>query len=380
MADEATDAKTAGEAEGGQQETQVQQQDDSQQDAIASDISADVNLFGETVYTKEQLSGAEGPPEGAATDEGGNKGEVSQPSGERKTETSPPSDGKKPGDDSQTPSSETKKEDEQHQKPPEGYVPSQALREERLKRQSEQRQREILLSENKRLISEIEQLRQQGQPATQRPGNETITEEKDEFKVLTDEEFDSLLEEDNAAATRYLRALSKHKDQENQRERERGQQEQQKQGMMTIIQNAMEQIEKAIPGIYDEENDINTRLIDYAETHGMDVDYLMMLTNPATKIVTPDGKATYLMGRGAATLMQMLHSAYQDRQNIEKTLREAVTNEVTAELMKKFKDTGGGGGLGDLSRTGSEEISGGALTEADFARMTPEQVRKALGG
>jgi len=138
-----------------------------------------------------------------------------------KTATDQPKDGEK------TDSEEKPKDGE---KPPAGMVPIAALHEERGKRQS-------LQSEIQTLRSQLA-ARKAGLPEN---GEESVLPK--DFKVLSDDEFTELAEDDPAAAVIYQRHLTKHVEQKTAREsQERYEQE--------AINRTFDEMGKIVPGLF----------------------------------------------------------------------------------------------------------------------------------
>jgi hypothetical protein len=103
-------------------------------------------------------------------------------------------------------------------------------------------------------------------------------------------------------------------------------------------------------------------------------------------------KAPMFLGDGAAAVVEFIHNMFKvkgqetDQAAMEKSITEKVTKEitgkVTAELMKKFKASAKDGSsfksLGDAP--GSMDITKDRFSEKDFAKMSEEEQRIALGG
>lgn len=277
---------------------------------------------------------------------------------------------------------DSKEEDTEKEetKAPVGFVPKGALQEEREKRKQAQ--------------AEIDRLRQQLE--SKPPIEELKPEEKQkellksvglpaDFKILSESEEDALMEEDLFAYNKYQRALRKverasHETAEKQRveaeiSAKTGQ----------VVEGAVRRMETAVPGIHDPESEINKNLTEFATSHGFDAEYLNALTDPKTMFLPANGKAPMYLGDGAAALVEFIHNTFkaQDQTLNRAAMEKEITEKVTTELMKKFKSPGSDSktfkSLGDAPGS-TPDIVGGKFSEKDFAKMTAEEQRVALGG
>lgn len=166
-------------------------------------------------------------------------------------------------------------------------------------------------------------------------------------------------------------------------------------------------MEKLVPGITDSQgSDVNQQLSDFAVTNGLDVEMLRAMTHPGTIIYPPGGEPRYVED-GAAYFALFLKNAH-DRSDssgeitdevkekikaeLEPVLREQIRKEEVEKVMQKLKAGKGEAEGEDFSSLG--DIAGGTgeaeeefllnsetnLTEAQFAKLTPAQQRKYLGG
>ena len=281
--------------------------------------------------------------------------------------------GKKEGDGDNADAEGKKKEgegDDGQKKPPEGYVPYQALSEERGKRQA--------------LSQKLADLQADYDDLKARVGDVSGTgegEEGGEFKVLSDTEFESLLEDDPQAAIRYQHKLARY-------QREQMTLSRRKADEQALISAAAGRIQQIIPGIYDEGSNAGEELGNFAVEHGLDPHFLTLLTDPRTKIIAPDSKGAVLLGEGAASVVSLLASlrgklSESDPKVIEEKAREALREEITAEVMKKLK-----GGENQPSR-GVLDVPGDAgdapstnrvMSEEEFAKLPAAEQERLLMG
>lgn len=203
-----------------------------------------------------------------------------------------------------------------------------------------------------------------------------------DFKELTDDEFKELVASDYAEAQVYLKDLAdyreaKRADTDMQRQRNAAKTATQRQ-IATVINTSREAMAKEVPGLFDENSDVNDKLMAFAESNGMDVDLLVALTDPGTFVVERGAKAGKYVGGGAVAALRFLNNLYQAETKMEARLREEITN----ELVTKFKiDAGVFRSLGDTpSTTTTPDDTGQLITEDQMRNMSEDDKRKALGG
>ena len=146
----------------------------------------------------------------------------------------------------------------------------------------------------------------------------------------------------------------------------------------------------AVPGLYDTDNDVNRKLSDFAAEKGFaDVDGLALITDPRTRIISPDGGPPQILGETAANLVIMLNTLFQEvatprtPTEVEKALTERIRAQVTKEVMSKIKQPAGAEhkSLGDIpGDAGDDATLMRAMTEADFAKLSEADQRRYLGG
>jgi len=326
------------------------------------------DFFTDEGVTEAELMGSD-PEEEAKAGEEADKTEAGDEKagseGEGAAKTEEDAD-KAKGDDSgqdDTATAKPKEEDADGtatKKPPEGFVPYQALSEERTKRQALTQQLADLQAENESL-----------------KGEEGDAEKAEEFKVLSDDEFDELLEDDPQEAIRYQHKLQTYqREQANKAAQEDIEAEQ--------INVAASMIQQIVPGIYDEGNKAGEELGDFAVENGLDPHFLTLLTDPRTKVTAAGSKGAVLMGEGAASvvsLLSTLRTQLSDPDAQREAIKESLREEVTAELMKKFKGGSASPGVLDVpGDAGSIPNSGQVLSEEEFGRLPEAEQEKLLSG
>ena len=354
-------------------------------DELSAETVGAKSLFGEVAPTEAELTGLE---EGESSEtkeakaEPGTKEEKaaeSQPKGDKKAE--PAKTDKKAEDakaleakaEADAKAEAEKKPEPKDVKPPEGYVPHAALHEERIKRQE--------------LADELRGLQEKVSKMEQEP-------EEEAFKILSDEEFDELAEEDPVEAVKYERALNKHlREQEAKKVEADARQKRHGQDNL-VVKQSFERMEKAVPGIHEEGNTINQDLSQFAIDNGFEPDFLQAMTAPGTLILPPGAKSAVLLGNGAAGLVEMIAklrgvSETSDpakiraevKTEVEKELRESITK----ELITKFKQGSIGSeafeSIGDVPGASGDApvLFSGNLDEKRYANMTPKERERALG-
>jgi hypothetical protein len=244
----------------------------------------------------------------------------------------------------------------------------------------------------KQLQTEHEQLRQQlsgKEPAKEVAPEDTTkailkaTGLPEDFKVLSEAEEDAMMEEDLFAYQKYQRNLRKYdKAASDLTSKQRIEQEIATKAS-TVVEGAVKRMEAAVPGIHEKDSEINKNLTEFATSHGLDGDYLNALTNPQTMFLPPGAKEPMYLADGAAALVEFIHTVFknQDQTLNRAKMEKEITEKVTGEVMKKFKAPDKKStykSLGDAP--GSMDMGKGKFTEKDFASMTEEEQRVALGG
>lgn len=292
----------------------------------------------------------------------------------------PPKD-KPPEEKSEKPEKELEKKEEpakeeldkdepDKEKPPSGFVPLAALHEERGKRQY--------------LSQEVDGLRQEILTLKETPKGT----KSDGFKVLSDKEFEELLEENPTEAILYDRQLRVHEAGEVRKSDVQRADE-------AIINESTRAMREAVPQIYDPGSTINDDLTKFAVEQGFDEQYLPVLTDPRTKIIPPGSDEPVLLGNVAVGQVKMLYNLYKrgdnsDRAAIDEEIAAAVkkdrketTDRVTKEVMAKFNATPSQEyhSLGDIPGSGDEPFDVSKdLSEKQIDDLPEAQRRRYLGG
>lgn len=333
----------------------------------AKERPTDQKPFFEEEVSEAELMGEEAPPEEEAKEKPKDE-EVATESG--KPEEKPQ---EKP---------EEKPETGKDEKPPTGYVPKGALAEEREKRKEAQQEIERLRKELEGKKEEIpaerekELLKSLGIP--------------EDFKVLSEDEEDALMEEDLFSYNKYQRNLRKYE----RATVDVAQRQRIEKDLVAksdqIVSGAVRRMEEAVPGIHEENSEINKNLTEFAVSHGFDAEYLNALTDPKTMFLPAGATSPMYLGDGAAAVVEFIHGLYRSssdnksQEKLEKEVTERLTKEiterVTADLMKKFKTSGKETFKSLGEAPGSMDVSTGKFTEKEFSKMTEDEQRAALGG
>jgi hypothetical protein len=307
------------------------------------------SLFGETVSDAE-LMGEETPPPAST--------ETATPapkSGEKPTETPPPAA-------------------EEPKTPPPGFVPLAALHEERGKRQA----MATRLQELEATVETLKAGKTAEPPAPEAPAPSSVPED---FKVLTPQEFKDLAESDVVEAQIYQYNLNLYKEEQVARQAVTEGTKRVQEQVSRIIESRYSEMEQAVPGIFDNESAINQALTEFASTYGMDATILGTFTDPATRIVQPDGKVVVL-GKGAVQMLSMLHNLYQGTKP-DPTKDQKLKEQGAAEVLKKINDTSAGyRNIGGTPPGGSSVPTDFSknLSEAELSKLSPQEQERYLQG
>lgn len=281
-------------------------------------------------------------------------------------------------------------------------VPLAALHEERTKRQA--RDAEIAQERGRRISLEAENaaLKQRVEATPVTP--ETPPEFAD-FKVLTEDEFTELANEDTLAGQRYLLKLAnfqdwKRNDQVKQETQHRQIVENNRRAA-SIVQASIDEIAASVPGIYEtvvvqgpdgqtvEKCPVSDALVEFAESNGMDIGYLSAITDPATRliIVGRDGKAqTLLAARGAASLLKglyQLHTKINGNASEVAKLAQDKAGQIIADKMRQdtgFRSIGDSPGSGEIPNDSTKVYSEDELFKMRQEEGGDAKRRQYLGG
>jgi hypothetical protein len=337
-------------------------------------------LFGEEKSTEEALTG-EDP--GKAEEKPEEKAKEKEPEKKASTDEKPAAESKDTKEPEKEPE-KLEKEPDYTKPPPKGYVAIQTMHEARANVDSAKRQLET--------ANQTIELLQSQQKAPK---------EKDEFsdfEILSDNDWEELVKDDVEEALIYKNRLDKFNTHQRTKQKEKEIQLQRHQQIETAISNSVDKIATNVPGIFDEGNEIQKKLFDFGVENGFDGNYLEVMTNPATRItpIDKDGKpvdTSYPLGGGAVSLVTMIHKLNESikgadpeklRTEISEKLEIDLREKITQEILEKFKTETTGQSFRSIS-----DISGGSndelgekkfYTEADMARMSPEEKERVLTG
>ena len=241
----------------------------------------------------------------------------------------------------------------------------------------------VLKTENQRLAAENEQLKQP------KASTDKEAEKFKDFKVLSEEEYDSLVDKDPDSASKYLYKLNKYQDYQSQIKNSKTIEARAKSAEKEIVDYGISELEKVLPGITQGKNDLAAKLTEFAVKHGVDDSVLAVLTDPRTKVITPQGE-NLIIGDGAAQLVALIKSTFEavsnvpDRAKIEAELRPIIEAEVQKKIIDKLKQNPSMGfrSLDALAGSGGKDAKPltGVITESDYAKMTEQEKAAALGG
>jgi len=250
--------------------------------------------------------------------------------------------------------------------PPKGFVPLAALHEVR--------------GENRYLKEQMESMRASIESLkTAKPKEETESTPEDDFKVLTDEEFDELSEEDPKEAIRYMRQLRAHEKIEEEKEYQQYVAEQKEEEAQQIFSQAKALMEETIPGLFDKETGLQAKLAADAEEIGFS-DELFYLTNPQTQVILPGAKEPTYLGVQAAKILKVVANAAKVKPGKEVNEAE-LRKTIEAEIMAKIKKGGSFKSLSDVPKAAQDKFNrGDNLTEAEFAKLTDAEQEAYLSG
>jgi hypothetical protein len=330
-------------------------------------------LFDDEKVSEEELKGTTEENTADSESKGDEGGESKQEEGEKEPEKEDP----KEDDSEKEPEKEPEKEEASNEdkKPPAGFVPQEALHQERQKGRA-------LRSEIQRLSAENQMLK------TPKPEEGAFAD----FKVLSDQEFEALQDDDPDEAQLYLHKLNKYNAHQMKVSDQKRAAEQAQQVEMQILNESVEALEAILPGVTQGKNELADKLTEFATTHGIDDGVLEVLTNPGTRVTTTKGENLLLAG-GAVQFVDFVKSAYEAlskapneadlRKEIEAELRPAIEAEVQKSLMEKLQnDPTTFKSLDEVPGSGEKSTNKhtGYVTEAELARMSPEEERALLGG
>ena len=367
-------------------------------DAIRVDerFDNDDTVF-EPLFENEKVSEAELKGEESSTDE---KPADSESSDEKTPEKEKPE--KAEPEEAEKKSEEPEKTDEKdpdvaekpeekpdpNAPPPKGFVPIQALHE---SRENERSLKDHIAS----LERNLELIQAEKKVDTEKSEEPEMFKD---FKVLSDAEWKELVAEDVEEALIYSRKLDEYNQYQSNKQREKQLELAEMQRTEAVIRDSVRLIAEKVPGIYEDDGEVQRKLYDFGVENGFDGQFLTVMSNPATRIIPvgQDGKPTgkeYPLGKGAASLVSMINrfheaissnDAEKIRSEIEKDVETRLRNELSKELMAKIKnneDVGSFRSISDAPGGSNEEPHMKKhYSEKDFFNMSEEEKRRVLGG
>lgn len=281
---------------------------------------------------------------------------------------------------------EVKAKPTESKKPPKGYVPLPAMKAARTKNRS-------LEAENTALASEVAELRASVQKLETPPAKE----EEGGFKKLSEQELSDLTEESPDEAIKYVVKLQAHTDQEIQNRLDAARAEDlataQREHASAVIGDAYTRIDKAVPGLYEEDSPAWTELTSFAEEIGITPEVFAMAATPEALGLLPGETEPQLIGSKAADFIEAivgLQEKLASRGTRKETMRSELETEIRAEIEKellaKFKKDGDPEhrSVSDLQGTKTEVREEGfgdrVLTNTEFAALSDEDKNRYLAG
>lgn len=252
------------------------------------------------------------------------------------------------------------------EKPPKGFVPTQAVKEAR-------EENRYLKEQLKSMQEAIDALKKAPAPA--------VTEAP-VFKELTKAEYLELAEEAPTEAMAYLLELQEHKERIREQKLQEQKQAETASSVTRMLTEAQKAIEEVAPGVFDEESTVQTELVEFAEGLGFTED-LFYLTNPETLIILPGETTPSYLGKQAAKILSVivnakkLSGAKPDETELRKQIEaEVITKLKTLAPGKTFKS------LADVPTSAPVKIkaAAGVLSEAEMAKLSPDELKQYLTG
>ena len=358
----------------------------------------------------EDEAGLEAEGEGEEA-EGGE--EESEQSGTEEAGSSPPKDGEE--ERAATGEGDDKGEGDEkgEAKPPEGYVPHEALHQEREKR--------------KQLAVEVNDLRATIaglQAAGRKPGQDTRAGQPGKVAIPEDIREDvaafsnahpnlaEVVEQDTAEGRDLRNCIAEYGPDDpitaslahslsGKLEYQRAQQEVLERDARiaqarsdAFVDKCLDQMEEAVPGLFAEDSTAGEDLLASAGKAGFDPRVIAPLTDPRAVIAVPDGQGgqrKMLLGAGAVQVVKMLAKLTESqagsadgvttfsKEDVDKMVAEAVSDALkkstTDKPGKQYRGLGSAPGAADVPEDVAtlEDIS-----EEEWGKLTPAQ-RKKLG-
>lgn len=327
-------------------------------------------------FSEEDLTRADEAEELAAQAEAIKKdGDADKESSAKPTESADPKESKKEeaADAAQKPDADQKPEE----KPPAGFVPKQALDEERHKRQSLSSE----LYQAKAKIAELE-TRAAKMPA-EKPGQ---AEEFKDFKILSQQEFDELVEDDPIEAQKYQRQETRFIEHQRAKEREERSKKEFEALQNQVLQESVDEIDHVAPGIWDPKTGVSKELTDTAERFGISKQVASVMSNPGTIILDPKTGRQLILGSGAVEFVRLVKgisdfAKNNDPEAMKKKLEAEIETSRAESIVRKIKNGPAGPvSINEAPSLNDSLASDYGTDEESMARLPENTRRKLLGG
>ena len=339
--------------------------------------SDELDLFGEFVpeaALKGEMDHSEEPYEDRNSGDGqGNDAETPPPSDQtpespngKNTETDPASD-----------------DGAKANRPPKGFVPHEALQEERAKRKAAQRQLEEL---QKRLEAGREQ--EAGEASVALP--EDTSEEVRDF-VRKYPKYAPLILENSPDGARLRDKLDTYGEDEAadfartlrvERELDAKKQRSEAEKNMDFAMSCVREMDRLFDGGLQGKE--ATDLVAHLQQAGLEPDTITLLTSPNTEIIDPRNGKRMPLGSRVLELVGYFRDAFRmqqasDPEAMKAAIRKEVETEVGRTMMEKIRS---GTSFRDIGTApGTEETPAGIpVTEEAFARLSPAEQERLLMG
>ncbi|WP_022667912.1 hypothetical protein [Desulfospira joergensenii] len=360
-------------------------------DTVTGEIDSRESLFGETIpelnesgeviTASSQSSDSKEGEEGSAKEKEGESGDEGQGQGQEGEgqEKKSPEDSEKAGEERGSEEEKGKESEKDSESGKEKEAPAEVaqLTSDLEKMTEHKTNLEKALSSERAKVRSLQFALDQKPVQTKKKPESKIDPE---FKVLSDEEFDELWEENPKEAAIYQRKLFDHKqavsEQKAEQKRIDDEERAERDFHQNIIRTSLEEVSQAVPGIYDDES-IGKALTEYAVEQGFQPDELVVLSNPATMVIPQGSDKPLPLGKAAVSFVKFCSDAMKSKEVDISQIREEIRKEEADKLLKKFKDNPKEAAPGlDEVQTVKVEIPGAwkPKTEEELAVMTePER-------
>ncbi len=207
------------------------------------------------------------------------------------------------------------------------------------------------------------------------------------FNILSEEEFTTLAEDNPVEAMKYNMQLMQHQNAVNEQKDEARQAENNSELMTQIVNESLSAMEEVLPDIFNENSDVQSDLVKYAESVGF-TDDMFYLTNPQTQIILPGETEPLLLGDQAVSILKVLTTSRANMKDAKtevdvKAIEAKIRKDVEAELVAKFKSSGADAfkSVKQIPKTDEQaEFGDKVLTDAQFAKLSDKDQEAYLAG